>query len=148
MRERTRRRDQRKGREGVSLGGWGEGGICGGTETGGNHGILCYVQCFMRSMQLLLLYNGTVPASVASSPLPSNVPLTALVGPENATRHSQQVREIQQAQCFCLEYALQGWEVDNHHLANQRPSDGIVEHFVVEDADFACEHGFAGRATC
>jgi hypothetical protein len=40
-----------------------------------------------------------------------------------------------------LEHALQRREIHYHHLPEQTPCHSVIEHFVVEDADFAVEDG-------
>lgn len=54
--------------------------------------------------------------------------------------------QVGKIQRLGLKDALQRWEINDSELAQQTARDGIVEHFVVKDADFACEDGFARGA--
>lgn len=92
-------------------------------------------------------YNSTISVTIPSSPLVPQVRFPALIGPEHTTRNCNEMRQIQQPQCLCLENMLERWEVDNKKLSNERPRDSVVEHLVFEDTNFASEYGFGGRAT-
>jgi len=92
-------------------------------------------------------YTNTVSTADASPESSFLQPLPRLICPENTACHSDQVYEIYQAQGLRLEHALQRRKINDHELANQAAGNGVIEHLVAEDLDFASENGLAFGTT-
>ncbi len=83
------------------------------------------------------LHARTIPTQ--PPPPPRIDPLPPLIDPENRTGNTHQRQQIAQPQRLRLEDALQERQIDDSHLARQAAGDGIIEHLIREQADFAAQ---------
>ena len=81
--------------------------------------------------------------STQPSPSSSKNPLSPLVDPENCTSNTHQPDQIAKPQRFCLEDLLQERQIYHCHLSRQTARNGIIKHFVPEQANLASQHALS-----